>query len=217
MTYYKVDDEKNIVQGFYKENLHQITPDMISISEETWQDLLDKQSQGYTLCCNLDGTLNPQLLKLGETWDGEAVLANLEPPKERLNIKVTEKRDLVRETATVDYNGHAQRYRKKDLADLDYYQGRLRDRQNKAQEEEDALAVSEGREPVTIILELDYFFYDGSSTKLKVEDFDDIKLLTDDPTMELYRKEATLKYMVSQLTTTEEVEGFDIEGLWDTI
>ena len=138
----------------------------------------------------------------------------LNPLKEKLEKEITAYRDSLRETSTVDYNGHLQRYRKSDLSDIDYYQARLEKTQIKAQEAEGVLALKEGREPEKITLTITWYFYDGTTSEMTVDDFDDLVALTDGPIEDLYRKEATLKAIINGLSTVEELENFDIAANW---
>ena len=123
----------------------------------------------------------------------------------------------MRETSTVDYNGHLQRYRKSDLSDIDYYQNRLEKSQIKTQVAENALAIEEDREPEEIKLTMTWYFYDGTTSEMSVEDFDDLVALTDETIEGLYRKEATLKAAIEGLTTVEELENYDIATNWANV
>ena len=136
------------------------------------------------------------------------------PIKEKLKGEITAYRDSLREVSTVEYDGHNQRYRKDDLSDIDYYQNRLEKAQIKAQALEDKLAIEEEREAEEIRLTIEWYFYDGSTAKLGIDDFDNIVALTDFPILELYRKEKALKNKVENIETLEELENFDIESEW---
>jgi hypothetical protein len=220
MKYYDIKD--NRINGFYDLGIHKtilfigekLRDGFYVITDEEHKELLNKQSEGYILTCNLNGSYNPQKLGLGETWDGKKISSDLAPLKEKLEEEITAYRDLLRETSTVDYNGHLQRYRKSDLSDIDYYQGRLEKAQIKGQKAEDKLALEEGREAEKISLTMTWYFYDGTTAEMDVDDFDDLVALTDNPIEELYRKEATLKAIINELATVEELESFDISINW---
>ena len=139
----------------------------------------------------------------------------LDKYKEKLKEKVTAYRDSLRETSTVEYNGHNQRYRKDDLSDIDYYQGRLEKAQKTAQETENSLALEEERDAEEIILTMTWYFYDGTTAEVSIEDFNNIVALTDEPVSELYRKENVLRTQIESLESVEELENFDIESEWE--
>jgi len=139
----------------------------------------------------------------------------LDPLKEKLKEDITSYRDSMRETSTVEYDGHLQRYRKSDIADINYYQSRLEKAQESAQEAEDDLAIEEDREAEEITLTMTWYFYDGTTAEMGVNDFDDLLELTDDPIEELYRKEAILKADVEAFETVEELESYDVATNWD--
>jgi hypothetical protein len=214
MKYFKIQD--NVISGFYDSEINEINEDMFELEENEWRLLLEKQSEGYTLTCN-DGKPFPQKLSLGQTFIEGVILEDIRPMVSKLKKEITALRDTIREYSTVDYNGHQQRFRKSDLSDIDGYQRRLERKQLVAQGEENALAVIEGRKPNIIILNMKWFFYDGSSCNMTVEDFDFLLDLCDQPVLELYTKEATLKYMIDQMATIEELEKVDIATVWNTI
>jgi hypothetical protein len=214
MKYFKIED--NQICGFYDSEIHDITDVMVEITEEKWKELLEKQSEGYVLTCK-DNTPFPQKLGLGESWNGIEILSDLTPIKEKLLKEITDYRDTLRGASTINFNGHAQSYRKSDLSDIDYYQARLQKAQDKAQLVENALAIEEKRTAEKIILTMIWYFYGGTTAALCVSDFDDLIALTDNPIAELYRKEAALKAMVSSMEAIEELKSFDITTMWDIV
>lgn len=190
MKYFKIED--NQICGFYDSEIHEITDGMVEITDEEWKELLEKQSEGYVLTCK-DNIPFPQKLGLGEYWNGIEILSDKTPIKEKLLKEITDYRDTLREASTINFNGHAQRYRKSDLSDIDYYQARLQKAQDKAQAAENALAIEEGRSPEEITLTMTWYFYGGTTAALSVDDFDKLLSFTDYSIKELYRKEFILK------------------------
>ncbi|WP_321328465.1 hypothetical protein [uncultured Ilyobacter sp.] len=214
MKYFKI--EENQISGFYDSEIHDITDDMVKISDKEWKELLDKQSTGYSLTCK-KGKPFPMKLNLGESWNGKKLISNLIPLKKKLVQDITNYRDSLREASTVNYKGNLQRYRKSDLSDIDYYQGRLEKAQIKSQEIEDALALKEGRDAKKIILTMTWYFYNGTTAEMTIDDFNNLVELTDSPIEELYRKEAILKSMISNIESIEKLKNFNIATIWNTI
>ncbi|MFW0778467.1 MAG: hypothetical protein ACN2B6_12200 [Rickettsiales bacterium] len=70
--YYTVDN--NLVSGFWCDSIHEVTEGMIETTEDEILEWIELQGQGYTLCAlSADGTVSPQLLGVGDSWDGETV------------------------------------------------------------------------------------------------------------------------------------------------
>lgn len=95
MKYYDIKD--NIINGFYIKEIHIETifnliedigldnnpiireerkPGFYEITDEEWKNLIKLQSQGYSLCVNIDGSPNPKKLMTGEHWNGLEIVSD---------------------------------------------------------------------------------------------------------------------------------------------
>lgn len=237
MKYFKIED--NQISGFYDSEIHgqdfiftlsetlgeddevitvkELKEGFYEISNEEHTNLLNLQSQGYALCCKLDGTLAPRKLMLGETWDGIDTTVDLIPLKEKLKKEITNHRDALWETNFVEYEGRKQRYRLKDSTSMSSVRSDLVISQAEAQEEENKNAILEEREPKNIILTEEWYFWEGQPKNMTIKDINDLGELIKPALREMYRREATLKYMVDQIADMGELEKFDIATMWNII
>jgi hypothetical protein len=141
----------------------------------------------------------------------------LELKKEELKTEITAHRDTLWETNYIEYDGRKQRYRLKDSTSMSSVRSDLIITQAAAQETENQNAILEEREPETIILTEEWYFWDGSSKDMTIQDFTDLSKLIKPALRKMYQNEAALKYSVAQMTTEAELVSFDISSMWNIV